>query len=69
VGVGTSVGVEVGSSVAVAEIVGGCVSIGRGVAGGCGGVLTHAANPINKRMSHDQFAIFTTHTRRADYDF
>jgi hypothetical protein len=49
--------------------VGGRASIGVGVISGCGGVLTHAANPISKRMSHDHFAIFTTRTYAANYDF
>ena len=62
VGVGTSVGVAVGCGVAVEVSAGRRVSIGRGVACGCGGVLTHAANPINKNMSHDHFAIFTPHS-------
>ena len=62
VGVGTSVGVAVDCGVAVEVSAGMRVSIGRGVACGCGGVLTHAANPINKTMSHDHFTIFTLHT-------
>jgi hypothetical protein len=54
------VGIEVGSGVAVA--VGTRVSIGRGVISGPGGVLTHAANPIDKKISHNQRETFTTHT-------
>jgi hypothetical protein len=64
-----SVGVDVENGVTIEVTVGICVSIERGVICGCGGVLTHAANPINKRMSHDHFAIFTTRTRRENYDF
>ena len=58
---GVLVGVDVGSGVEVA--VGARVSIGRGVASGWGGVLTHAARPIDQRISQDHFAIFTGHTR------
>ena len=50
---GVTVGVDVASGVEV--VVGARVSIGRGVASGSGGVLMHAANPINKKISHDHF--------------
>ena len=60
VGVGVTVGIDVASGVEVAA--GARVSIGRGVASGWGGVLMHAANPINKKTSHDHFVILTTHT-------
>ena len=58
---GVLVGIDVGRGVAMA--VGARVSIGRGVASGWGGVLTHAARPIDQRISQDHFAIFTAHTR------
>ena len=54
---GVPVGTEVGSGVEVT--VGTCVSIGRGVASGWGGVLTHAARPSDKRISQNHFDIFT----------
>ena len=69
VGVGTRVDVEVGSGVDVGMAVGTRVSLGRGVTCGCGGVLTQAANALNKKTSHIPFAIFTAHTRKPDYDF
>jgi hypothetical protein len=65
--VGVTVGVDVGNGVAIT--VGTRVSIGRGVACGCGGVLTHETNPINKKTSHDHFTVFTAHARILDYDF
>jgi hypothetical protein len=58
VGVNVGAGVDVGSGVAEAVTVGMRVSIGRGVIGGCGGTLTHAAKPISKQMNHDHFASF-----------
>ncbi len=60
VGVGVLVGIDVGSGVEVA--VGTRVSIERGVDSGWGGVLTHAARPIDQRISQDHFVIFTAHT-------
>ncbi len=59
--VGVPVGSVVGRGVEVA--VGARVSLGRGVASGWGGVLTHAARPIGQRISQNHFAIFTAHTR------
>jgi hypothetical protein len=59
--VGVLGGIAVGRGDEVA--VGARVSIGRGVASGWGGVLTHAARPSNKSISQDHFANFTVHTR------
>lgn len=58
-GVGVGAGVEVAVGCEVEVTVGVSVSIGCGVAGGWGGVLTHAANPINKRISQKHFALLT----------
>ena len=62
VGVGMSVGVDVSDG--DKRAVGARVSIGRGVTSGWGGGLTHAARPIDQRISQDHFATFTT---RAPY--
>ncbi len=59
-GVGVPVGIDVGKGVEVA--VGARVTIGRGVTFGWGGGLTHAASPIDQRISQDHFATFTTCT-------
>ena len=66
---GVTVGVDVGSGVEVEVAVGMCVSIGLSVACGRGGVLTHAARPINQKISHDRFAIFTAHTYKSNCAF
>ena len=60
-GVGTRVGVAVGSGVEVT--VGVRDSIGRGVVSGWGGVLIHAASMSDKKTSHAHFTIFMPRAR------
>jgi hypothetical protein len=61
VGVKAGAGVAVGGRVAGEVADGLSVAIGLGVIGGVGGTLTHAANPINMRMSHVHCAGFISH--------
>jgi hypothetical protein len=64
VGVGGTVAVGVGRGVVVATTM--RVSSGRGVISGCGGMLTHAANPINNKMNPIHFALLTSHTHTSN---
>ena len=56
--------VTVGKGVSVSVIVRARVTLGRGVTTGAGGVLMHAANPINTRLSPNHRIFFTPHTTR-----